>query len=230
MSEISSQPGAEKSHLPAEIGTQRLEAFSDGVLAVAITIMVLNIKRPDSDSLSALKPLVPVFLVYMLSFAFIGIYWNNHHHLLRASRRISGATMWANLFLLFWISLIPVATDWTGELFPSRVPALFFGLIGFMAGMAYAWLVHTLRVVNRDTDLDRAIGADYKAWVSLGLYLLGMALAFFNPLLSYFAYGAVSLIWLIPDRRLVGPPATPAGGWPRHSNGGQPDSRPPSTR
>jgi uncharacterized membrane protein len=189
--------------LPREIGTSRLEAFSDGVLAVVITIMVLGIKPPREDTLAALKPLIPVFLVYVLSFTFIGIYWNNHHHLLRATRRISSGVMWANLHLLFWLSLIPVTTGWVSEHALSTWPALTYGLIGFMAGIAFAILVRMIRRANKDTELDRALGSDLKGWASMGLYVLGMALSRINPILSYAVYAIVSVMWFIPDRRFV---------------------------
>ena len=186
-----------------EIGTGRLEAFSDGVMAVIITIMVLGIAPPKGGSLADLEQLIPAFLIYVLSFLFVGIYWNNHHHLLRAAQRISGTTMWANLFLLFWLSLIPFATAWAREQWLMPLPAFFYGAIGLMAGVAYRWVVSSLLAVNKDSGLERAIGPDYKGWSSLGLYLAGMVVSLFTPWLAYVAYAIVSVMWFIPDRRLA---------------------------
>ncbi|HEY7780223.1 MAG TPA: TMEM175 family protein [Ktedonobacterales bacterium] len=185
-----------------EIGSARLEAFSDGVLAVIITIMVLGLRPPSGDSLAALRTLIPGLLIYVLSFTFIAIYWNNHHHLLRATRRISGGVMWANLHLLFWLSLVPVVTAWVGAHDQSRWPAVTYGAIGFMAGIAYFILTQTIRAANPDTHINDLLGRDVKGWVSMGLYALGLALAFIEPLLAYGAYTLVAIMWFIPDRRL----------------------------
>jgi uncharacterized membrane protein len=185
-----------------EMGSARLEAFSDGVLAVIITIMVLGLRPPSGDSLAALRSLIPGLLIYVLSFTFIAIYWNNHHHLLRATRRISGGVMWANLHLLFWLSLVPVVTAWVGAHDQSRWPAVTYGAIGFMAGIAYFILTQTIRAANPDTHINDLLGRDVKGWVSMGLYALGLALAFIEPLLAYGAYTLVSIMWFIPDRRL----------------------------
>jgi uncharacterized membrane protein len=187
-----------------EMSSGRLEGFSDGVLAVIITIMVLELRPPDGADLSALKKLIPGLLIYVLSFAFIAMYWNNHHHLLRATRRISSGVMWANLHLLFWLSLVPVVTAWVGVqgLF-SRWPAVTYGVIGFLAGVAYYILTLTIRKVNRDTHIDELLGRDIKGKMSVALYTLGMALAFIQPFLAYGTYALVSIIWFIPDRRLA---------------------------
>ncbi|HEV2238340.1 MAG TPA: TMEM175 family protein [Ktedonobacterales bacterium] len=188
---------------PGEMSSTRLEAFSDGVLAVIITIMVLELRPPSGDDLAALRSLESGLLIYVLSFAFIGVYWNNHHHLLRATRRISGGVMWANLHLLFWLSLVPVVTAWIGAHGRSRWPAATYGAIGFMSGIAFFILTLSIRAVNRDTHINELLGRDAKALASLGLYTLGVALAFIEPLLAYGAYAAVSIMWFIPDRRLA---------------------------
>ena len=188
---------------PREMSSARLEGFSDGVLAVIITIMVLELRPPGGDNLAALRSLIPGLLIYVLSFTFIGIYWNNHHHLLRATRRISGGVMWANLHLLFWLSLVPAVTAWIGAYPRSRWPAVTFGAIGFLAGLAYFILALTIRAVNKDTRLNARLQRDTKQWVSLALYLLGMGLAFIEPLLAFGAYALVSIMWFVPDRRFV---------------------------
>jgi uncharacterized membrane protein len=186
--------------------TDRLEAFSDGVLAVIITIMAFSIPTPGGSSAAALHGLVPHLLVYVLSFATIGIYWNNHHHLLRATERISGSVMWANLFLLFWLSLFPIVTAWVGRFPRHALPAMSYGLIGLGAGVAYSVLVRMIiRVNGSDSTVGRSIGTDTKGYLSLVLYAAGMALAFVprSPWLAYVAYGAVAVMWFIPDRRFT---------------------------
>jgi uncharacterized membrane protein len=185
------------------MGPARLEAFSDGVMAVIITIMVLALRPPGGDDLAALQSLVPGLLIYVLSFTFIGMYWNNHHHLLRATRRISGGVMWANLHLLFWLSLVPVVTAWIGAHPHSVWPAASYGAVGFLAGIAFFILTQTIRAANRDTRINEALGRNTKALVSTGLYALGVALAFIEPLLAYGCYALVAIIWFIPDRRLA---------------------------
>jgi uncharacterized membrane protein len=185
------------------MGPARLEAFSDAVLAVIITIMALQLRPPPSGDLAALQTLIPGLLIYVLSFTVIGIYWNNHHHLLRATRRISGDVMWANLYLLFWLSLVPIVTAWVGAHPRSLWPAVIYGAIGFMAGIAYYILTLTIRKVNKDTTINVFLQRDTKAKVSVALLALGMALAFIEPLLAYGAYALVSLMWFIPDRRLA---------------------------
>jgi uncharacterized membrane protein len=188
---------------PPEMSSTRLEAFSDGVLAVIITIMVLELRPPPGADLADLLTLIPGLLIYVLSFVFIGNYWNNHHHLLRATRRISGGVMWANLHLLFWLSLVPVVTAWVGQHSRSLWPAVTYGAIGFMAGVAFYILTLTIRNVNKDTRINELLQRDTKGKVSVALYALGMALAFIEPLLAYGAYALVSLMWFIPDRRLA---------------------------
>ena len=188
---------------PREMSSARLEGFSDGVLAVIITIMVLELRPPPGDTLAALQALIPGLLIYVLSFTFIAIYWNNHHHLLRATRRISGGVMWANLHLLFWLSLVPVVTAWVGAHPRSLWPAVAYGAIGFLAGVAYYILTLTIRTVNQDTHINELLGRDTKGKVSVALYTLGIGLAFIQPLLAYGAYALVSIMWFIPDRRLA---------------------------
>jgi uncharacterized membrane protein len=181
----------------------RLEAFSDGVLAVIITIMVLELRPPGGADLNSLEQLIPGLLIYVLSFAFIGIYWNNHHHLLRATRRISGGVMWANLYLLFWLSLVPVVTAWVGKYPRSLLPALTYGFIGLMAGVAYTILATRIAAVNKDTAISQVLQRDIKGRISLAFYAIGMALAFVQPLLAYVPYALVSIMWFIPDRRFA---------------------------
>jgi uncharacterized membrane protein len=185
------------------MSSARLEGFSDGVLAVIITIMVLELRPPPGDTLTALQALIPGLLIYVLSFTFIAIYWNNHHHLLRATRRISGGVMWANLHLLFWLSLVPVVTAWVGAHPRSRWPAVAYGALGFLAGVAYYLLTLTIRTVNQDTHINELLGRFTKGKVSVVLYTLGIGLAFLQPLLAYGAYALVSIMWFIPDRRLA---------------------------
>jgi uncharacterized membrane protein len=189
---------------PRELSPARLEAFSDGVLAVIITIMVLELRPPDGDSLTALQHRIPGLLIYVLSFSSIGIYWNNHHHLLRATRRISGSVMWANLHLLFWLSLVPYVTAWVGAHPRSLWPAVAYGALGFLTGVAYYLLTRAILAVNHENRINVVLGqGNIKAKVSLVLITFGIALAFLQPLLAYGAYTLVSLMWLIPDRRLA---------------------------
>ena len=192
--------------LPAAFSPARLEAFSDGVLAVIITIMVLGIHPEKGGDIGVLVDLIPSLLIYLLSFVFIGIYWNNHHHMLRATRRIDGAVMWANLHLLFWLSLIPIATGWSGENHTSVAPAVVYGAVGLLAAIAYVILERFIIRANHGTDIERALGASAKDAISPLIYIAGMALAFvpdFGPILSYLAYATVAVIWFIPDRRLT---------------------------
>jgi uncharacterized membrane protein len=188
---------------PRDMSPARLEAFSDGVMAVIITIMVLELRPPEGVDLKSLEGLVPKLLVYVLSFTSIGIYWNNHHHLLRATRRISGGVMWANLYLLFWLSLIPVVTAWVGAFHESTLPAVAYGFVGIMSAIAFTILTIMISNVNKDVRLNEALGSDLKGRLSLALYALGMALAFLEPLLGYIPYALVSIIWFIPDRRFA---------------------------
>ncbi len=182
---------------------QRLEAFSDGVLAIIITIMVLELHIPRGGDLAALRPLAPIFLCYVLSFIFVGIYWNNHHHMLHAVRRISGGALWANLHLLFWISLLPVVTGWMGANDFSALPTAFYGAILLMSGIAYIILCRVLIAAEgNESLLEKAIGKDRKARLSLVVYALAIPVAFWNRWISQAAYVMVALMWLVPDRRI----------------------------
>jgi uncharacterized membrane protein len=181
----------------------RLEAFSDGVIAIILTIMVLELKVPHEPTLTALRPLAPVFLSYAISFIVIGIYWNNHHHLFQAVQHINGRVMWANLHLLFWLSLIPFVTAWTGENNFVAVPVALHGSVYLMAGVAYYILTRVL-VTHHDKDskLAIAIGKDFKGMMSLVIYAAGIALAFVNSWSAFALYVLVAIIWLVPDRRI----------------------------
>jgi uncharacterized membrane protein len=181
----------------------RLEAFSDGVIAIIITIMVLELKVPHGDTLNALLPLAPVFLSYVLSFVYVGIYWTNHHHLIHAASHVSGGVLWANLHLLFWLSLIPFVTGWMGENHFATLPVACYGFVLLMCGVAYALLVQCLTVhIDENRLLAEAIGSDRKGWLSMALYVLGIILAFMNSWLGFAVYVGVALIWLVPDRRI----------------------------
>ena len=185
------------------MGKGRLEAFSDGVIAIIITIMVLELKVPHEPDLIALRPLIPVFLSYVLSFIYIGIYWNNHHHLLHASRHVNGNTLWANLHLLFWLSLIPFATAWMGENHFAALPVALYGTVLLLAAIAYFVLSRTLIASHgRDSTLAIAVGRDSKGKVSLVIYALAILLSFVNSWLACMLYVLVAIIWLIPDRRI----------------------------
>jgi uncharacterized membrane protein len=188
------------------MGTDRVEAFSDGVIAVIITIMALELRAPRGATLDAVRAQLPGLLVYVLSFVMVGIYWNNHHHLLRAADRISGAAMWANLFLLFWLSLFPVLTEWIRDEYRHPLPAAAYGAVGVAAGTAYAILVRALiRANGRDSAVAQAIGSDVKGYASLVLYAGGAVLAFVSPWFSYALYATVALTWFVPDRRFTRP-------------------------
>lgn len=186
------------------MGTARLEAFSDSVLAVIITIMAFDLRAPHGATISAVRAQLPGLLVYLLSFTFIGIYWNNHHHLLRATHRISGAVMWANLHLLFWLSLVPVATKWVGEAHEASMPASVYGIVNLAAAVAYALLVQMIiRANGRDSLVARAIGSDLKGRLSICLFAAAVGLAWISPWIAYALYVAVALSWFVPDRRLT---------------------------
>jgi uncharacterized membrane protein len=201
---LTAMKNQERSDRSLEMGTTRVEAFSDGVLAVIITIMAFELHAPRGASLDAVRDLLPGLLVYVLSFVMIGIYWNNHHHLLRAADRISGAAMWANLFLLFWLSLVPVLTEWLRDEYRHPLPAAAYGAVLLAAGFAYSILVRTLiRANGRDSAVARAIGSDVKGYASLVLYAAGVGLAFVSPWISYALYVSVALMWFIPDRRFT---------------------------
>jgi len=183
---------------------QRLEAFSDSVMAVIITIMAFELKPPAAATGAALADRMPGLLVYALSFAFIGIYWNNHHHLLRSARRLSAAVMWSNLLLLFWLSLIPVLTSWLATSYKSSLPAAVYGAVGLLAAVSYYLLVRALIAANgRDTPLARSVARDLKGKVSVVLYAAGAAAAFISPWISYVLFVTVSVMWVVPDPRLA---------------------------
>ncbi len=182
------------------MGKTRLEAFSDGVIAILITIMVLELKVPHGETLATLTPLWPVFLSYVLSFVFLGIYWNNHHHMLHASSKVSGGVLWANLHLLFWLSLVPFCTGWMGENHFASLPVALYGFVLLMSGVAYYILQQTIiGVQGEQSVLRRAPGRDLKGKTSLLLYLATMALSFWLPWAAMAVYGVVALIWLVPD-------------------------------
>jgi uncharacterized membrane protein len=181
----------------------RLEAFSDGVLAIIITIMVLEMKVPHGEGLAALRPLLPVFLSYVLSFVYVGIYWNNHHHLLKAARRATAGVMWANLHLLFWLSLFPFATGWMGENHFAPLPTAVYGGVLLMAAMAY-YILQTIIVADqgRDSKLAASLGGDWKGKISPLLYLAAIVCACRLPLVAEGIFVFVALLWLVPDRRV----------------------------
>jgi len=185
------------------MGKGRLEAFSDGVFAIIITIMVLEMKVPHGETLDAVKPLLPVFLSYVLSFVYVGIYWTNHHHMLHASTHVSGAVLWANLHLLFWLSLFPFVTGWMGENHFAPLPSAFYGLALLMAACAY-WILQQviIAVQGPQSILKAAVGADWKGKLPPLLYLIAIASTFFVSWVALALYAAVALIWLVPDRRI----------------------------
>jgi uncharacterized membrane protein len=181
----------------------RLEAFSDGVIAIIITIMVLELKVPHDPTFAALQDLAPVFGSYVLSFIFIGIYWNNHHHLLHAVRYVSGASLWANLHLLFWLSLVPFTAGWMGENHFARLPVALYGLILLMAGLGYFVLTRTLIARHgSDSQLATAVGADFKGQISLVLYAVAVPLSFVSRWIALTIYVVVAVMWLVPDPRI----------------------------
>jgi uncharacterized membrane protein len=181
----------------------RMEAFSDGVFAIIITIMVLELKVPHGEDLAALEPLLPVFISYVLSFIYVGIYWNNHHHLLQAVQHINGAVLWANLHLLFWLSLFPFTTGWMGENHFAPVAVAVYGIDCIMAAIAYTILLRFLLAAHGpDSTLAKAIGSDAKGYVSLALYAAAIAVSFVASYVSLALYFLVAAIWFIPDRRI----------------------------
>jgi uncharacterized membrane protein len=181
----------------------RMEAFSDGVIAIIITIMVLELKVPHGTDLAALAPLAPVFLSYVLSFLYVAIYWNNHHHLLQATKHVNGPILWANVHLLFWLSLFPFATGWMGENHFAPLPVALYGVVLFAAAIAYTILVRVLlRHHEPGSALHQAIGEDRKGKLSVALYVTGTGLALWQPWLGFSLYAAVALIWLVPDTRI----------------------------
>src|SRR6185312_8169555 len=188
---------------PISMNKGRLEAFSDGVIAVIITIMVLELKVPHGDEVAALAPVVPVFLSYVLSFVYVGIYWNNHHHMLHATSKVAGGILWANLHLLFWLSLFPFTTAWMSENHFASAPSALYGFVLLMAAVAY-WLLQQciISVQGRESLLHRAIGGDWKGKLSPALYLVAIPLAFVSHWIAQSIYAVVALIWLVPDRRI----------------------------
>jgi uncharacterized membrane protein len=187
------------------MGTERLEAFSDGVIAIIITIMVLELRAPHETTLDALRPLWPVFLSYVLSFVYLGIYWNNHHLMLHVTHKIDGAILWANLHLLFWLSLVPFVTGWMGENHFAPVPTAAYGVVLLMAAIAYYILQRAILVREGPHSLlAEAIGGDVKGKVSPVLYLVAIPMTLVRPWIAGAIYGAVALMWLVPDRRIAG--------------------------
>jgi uncharacterized membrane protein len=187
------------------MGKNRMEAFSDGVIAIIITIMVLELEVPREATFAALAPLAPVMLSYVLSFLYVGIYWNNHHHMLAACGQVSGAALWANLHLLFWLSLFPFTTAWMGENHFAAAPTAAYGAVLLMAATAY-WILHG-RLIGRDgpqSALTRASGRDWKGKASPVLYATGIAVSLWIPWLAQLLYATVAAIWLVPDRRIEG--------------------------
>ena len=181
----------------------RLEAFSDGVIAIIITIMVLEMKVPHGESLESLRPLVPIFLSYVLSFVYVGIYWNNHHHMLQASRKVSGQVLWANLHLLFWLSLFPFATGWMGENHFAPMPSALYGVVLLMAAIAYLVLQQRIIAAEGPTSvLKAAVGGDWKGKLSPVVYLIAIASTFWVRWIAQALYILIALVWLIPDRRI----------------------------
>ena len=181
----------------------RLEAFSDGVIAILITIMILELKIPEDTHLEALRPLLPIFLTYVLSFVLVGIYWNNHHHMLHATERVNGAVLWANLHLLFWLSLVPFVTGWMGENGFAALPTAVYGVVLLCAAIAYTILqMAIIRLEGPHSKLAAAVKKDVKGKISIVMYISAISLAFVQTRISYALYVAVACIWLVPDRRI----------------------------
>jgi uncharacterized membrane protein len=187
----------------ARIGKNRLEAFSDGVIAIIITITVLEMRVPHGETVQALAPVVPIFLSYLLSFAYLGIYWNNHHHMLYTCEKVTGPILWANSHLLFWLSLIPFTTGWMGENHFASAPSALYGAVLLMASVAY-WILQGLIIVSqgRESLLQKAIGSDWKGKLSPVLYVAAICAAFWSPKVAQCIYVLVALFWLVPDRRI----------------------------
>jgi uncharacterized membrane protein len=183
--------------------TARLEAFSDGVIAILITIMVLELKVPDGSDWPAVRHTVFTLLLYVLSFVYLGIYWSNHHHMFHATKHVSGSVLWANLHLMFWLSLVPFMTTWMGESDFTALPTALYGVVLLAAAIAYTILqARIIAVEGKDSLLARAVGSDVKGKASIALYLAGILLAFLHPLIADAIYAIVALIWLVPDRRI----------------------------
>jgi uncharacterized membrane protein len=185
------------------MGTSRLEAFSDGVIAILITIMVLDLHAPPAESLGALLPLRPILLTYVLSFVYVGIYWNNHHHMFQATQKVTGPILWANLHLLFWLSLFPFTTAWMGENHFAAAPTALYGVVLFMAAIAYT-ILQQLIIASQGPDslLRRAVGRDFQDKFSLVCYLIAVPMSFVSPWVADALYLLVALLWLVPDRRI----------------------------
>ncbi|KAA9036588.1 DUF1211 domain-containing protein [Ginsengibacter hankyongi] len=185
------------------MGTERLQAFSDGVLAIIITVMLLEMKIPHGDDLNSLKAILPVFLSYILSFIYIGIYWSNHHHMLYSVKHVNGAVLWANTHLLFWLSLVPFASGWMGENHFTKWPVILYGIALCMSGVAYYILAQALiKLHGKNSTLAIAIGKDKKGIISVVIYIVAIFAAFFNAAISLILYASVAGIWLIPDKRI----------------------------
>lgn len=185
------------------MNSTRIEAFSDGVIAIIITIMVLDLKVPHGDTWGALLPLIPVMLSYLLSFVYVGIYWNNHHHMLHTCEEVTGRILWANLHLLFWLSLFPITTAWVGENHEAKAPTALYGAVLYMAAMAYFILQKAIiRSQGSESLLKKAVGGDWKGKASALLYLTGICLSFWSPSMGQLVYLVVALIWFIPDKRI----------------------------
>ena len=185
------------------MGKSRVEAFSDGVIAIIITIMVLELKVPHGEGIDALAPLIPVFLSYVLSFVYVGIYWNNHHHMLHACQRVTGPILWANLHLLFWLSLFPFVTGWMGENHFAATPTAIYGAVLLMAAIAY-WTLQQIIIASQGPGslLKKAVGGDWKGKLSPIIYLVAIPVAFWSQWISQGLYVLVALVWLVPDRRI----------------------------
>jgi uncharacterized membrane protein len=194
------------------MNTERLEAFSDGVIAILITIMVLELKVPHGTDWEALRPLLPIFLSYVLSFVYLGIYWNNHHHMLYATERVNGRVLWANLHLLFWLSLVPFVTGWMGENHFAPLPTAIYGGVLLMAAISYT-ILQTVIVAHQgpDSKLATALGKDLKGKISIVFYLLAILLSFVHQWFSQALYILVALMWLVPDRRIESKVSEPEG-------------------
>lgn len=185
------------------MGKGRLEAFSDGVLAIIITIMVLELKIPHKAELASLKPVIPVFISYVLSFLYVAIYWNNHHHLLHAVEKVTGPVLWANIHLLFWLSLVPFVTGWMGENNFATWPVAVYGFVLLMAAVAYYILAHSLAALHgKSSTISKAIGRDRKGLISLLLYVTGIIFTFLQPWIGFALYTVVAIMWFVPDKRI----------------------------
>ena len=185
------------------MGTERLQAFSDGVLAIIITVMLLEMKIPHGDDLNSLAPVLPVFLSYILSFIYIGIYWSNHYHMMYSVKHVNGTVLWANTHLLFWLSLVPFASGWMGENHFTKWPVIIYGIALCMAGIAYYILSQALiKLHGKNSTLSKAVGKDKKGIISVVLYIISIGVAFINSSISLILYACVAAMWLIPDRRI----------------------------